>query len=97
MGIRVDIKVDILLLDQISAPPHGVKLPSAIRRVAIFRVMMDGQSGTRLLWEGESNSNDQPLYLDAALLREARAVAPRAPSLLRICVHKRIAAPQNSY
>ncbi len=55
-------------------------------KVAMLRATMDGHSGVRPLWEWKANSSGKYWNLAEARWREARTVAPRAPSSLRICV-----------
>ena len=87
MGILVEREVEIWVLDQISGPPMGWSL--AVRRVAMLLETIEGQSGDPSLWEWKANSKGQCRNLEAALCRDARAVMPRAPSSLLICVHDR--------
>jgi hypothetical protein len=55
--------------------------------------MIDGDVA-RPFWMWNASSSGQFLNFAEACAREALAVAPRAPSLLSICVHERIAEPQ---
>ena len=60
----------------------------------MLRSLVEEQSGVRPFCECKASSKVQQRSLAAALLREARAVAPNALSSLRICVQERMAAPQ---
>ncbi len=81
MGIRVVREVEIWFPDQISVSPMGWR--SAARRVATFLPMTEGHVACPLVvWN--ASSKGQCLNLSEAWRREALAVAPRAPSSLRI-------------
>jgi hypothetical protein len=62
----------------------------------MFLVPIEGQSGDPPFLEWKANSKGLCRNLEAALCRDARAVMPRAPLSLRICVHDRIVDPQKS-
>ncbi len=57
MRIWVEKLVEIWFLDRISGPPVGCR--SAVRRVAIFIAIIEGQSGDPLLREWKANSKGQ--------------------------------------
>jgi hypothetical protein len=94
MGIRVERLVEIWFPDPISGPLVGCR--SAIKRVAIFLVTKEGQSGHPLLREWKANAKGWCQILEASPCREARAVMLRAPSSLRVCVHDRSVDPLKS-
>ena len=52
----------------------------------MFLTTTEGQSGDPLLRVLDANSKGQCRNLEAVPCKEARAVMPRAPSSLRICV-----------
>jgi hypothetical protein len=84
------IEVAIMLPFQISMSPMGCR--SAVRSVATFRSMTDGQVACPLrVWK--ASSNGRCLNFTAACVREARAMAPSVPLSFRIWVQERIAAP----
>ena len=83
---------DISLPDHISGPPRAWR--SAVRRVAIFRAITEGQRGRPPRWEWKANSRGQYWNLVAAWVSEARAVAPRAPWSLRMLVHELVVVEQ---
>jgi hypothetical protein len=60
----------------------------------MLRAIVELQSDVCPFCEWKASSKGQRRNLAAALLREARAVAPNALSSLRICVQERMAAPQ---
>ena len=84
MGISEAMVVEIRLPDHISGPPVGWR--SARSRVAMFRAITDLHAGVlfRKVWNADSIGKLQNLV--DARWREARAVAPRAPSSFKICV-----------
>ncbi len=84
--------IEIGFPDHISGPPRRCK--SAAISVAMLRAMMEGQSGVPPLWAWNVSSSGQFFYLVAAWVRKARAVVPRAPWSLRMCVHEFMDAAQ---
>ena len=92
MGMAFVSVVEIGFPDQISGPPRGCK--SAAISVAMLRARIEGQSGVPPFWAWNASSNGQFFYLVADCVREARAVAPRAPWSLRMRVHEFMAAAQ---
>ena len=92
MGMAIVSAVEIGFPDQISGSPRGCK--SAAISVAMLRAMIEGQSGVPPFWAWNASSSGQFFYLVAECVREARAVAPRAPWSLRMCVHDFMAAAQ---
>ena len=92
MGMALVSAVKIWFPDQISGPPRGCT--SAAISVAMLRAMMEGQSGVPPFWAWNASSSGQFLNLVADCVREARAVAPRVPWSLRMCVHEFLAAAQ---
>jgi hypothetical protein len=93
-GIREERLVEIWFPDQISGPPEGWR--SAIRRVAMFLAIIEGNVGDPFFREWKASSIGQCWNLAAASRRDARAVMPRNSSSLRICVQDRTAVLQMS-
>ncbi len=92
MEMSEEMDVEIWLPDLISGPPVGWR--SARSRVAMLRAITDVHIGVRSLYMWKAASMGQWRNLATARYSEARAVTPRAPSSLRICVQERTAAPQ---
>jgi hypothetical protein len=91
-------EVDILFPDRIPGPSVGWR--SAVKRVAMFLVTVDGHRGGLPLRECKASSKGQCRNLVAAPCRVARAVVLSDPSSLRNCVQDRSedrsAVPQKS-
>ena len=92
IGMAFVSAIEIGFPDQISGPPRGCR--SAAISVAMLRAMMEGHSGVPPFWAWNASSSGQFFYLVADCVREARAVAPRAPWSLRMCVHEFMAVAQ---
>ena len=63
----------------------------------MFLATIERQSVDPLFREWKASSNGKGRNLEDAACRDARAVVPRAPSSLRICVQNRSAEPQKSF
>jgi len=62
----------------------------------MFLATIEGHSDNTFLWDWKVSSNGHCRILAAPPCRDARAVVPRDPTSLRICVQDRSAVPQNS-
>ena len=84
MEMDIEMDVSIRLLDQIWGPPSGCI--SAMRRVAMFRAVIERQSGVPFLRVSNAISRGQSSKWDEERLREVFAMTSSASWSLEIRV-----------
>ncbi len=92
MGIKEDRVDDSSFRDQILGPLRGWR--SAVKRVATFRAIAEGQSDLPPHWDWKASFKGHCWNLVAACVSETRAVAPRDPWSFRMLVHELVVAEQ---